>query len=122
MGSGDDTKAEQGGSVAANRYLRRAVDKCLGDGIEREQVAEALVRMAETVHSEIAEERAEYRRRARKRRTASTRCPSGNECACGWVYSAEHQKTDDARRRTAAASRQPPEAAAETPCSRPRLT
>ena len=26
----------------------------------------------------------------RKRRTASTRYPSGNECACGWVYSAEH--------------------------------
>jgi hypothetical protein len=60
MGSGNDTKAEQGVSVAANRDLRRAVDKCLGDGIEREQVAEALVRMAETVHSEFAEERAEY--------------------------------------------------------------
>ena len=72
MGSSDDTKAEQGGSVAANRYLRRAVDKCLGDGIDREQVAEALVRMAETVHSEIAEERAEYRV-APSRRTASTR-------------------------------------------------
>jgi len=42
----DDTKPELCGSVAANRYLRRAVDKCLADGIEREQVAEALVRVA----------------------------------------------------------------------------
>ena len=57
----DDPKTEPCGSVAANRYLRRAVDKCLGEGIEREQVAEALVRMAEAVQSEIAEERAEYR-------------------------------------------------------------
>jgi len=46
MASSDDTKAEQGGSVAANRYLRRAVDKCLGDGIDPEQVTEALLRMA----------------------------------------------------------------------------
>jgi len=89
MGSRDDTKAEQGGSVAANRYLRRAVDKCLGDGIEREQVAEALVRMAETVQSEIAEERAEYRVGA-EAPDSIDQVPVGNECGCGWVYSAEH--------------------------------
>lgn len=86
----EDTKAEQGGSVAANRYLRRAVDKCLGDGIDREQVAEALVRMAETVHSEIAEERAEYRV-APDLPDSFDQVPVGNECGCGgWVYSAEH--------------------------------
>ena len=93
MGSGNDTKAEQGGSVAANRYLRRAVDKCLGDGIEREQVAEALVRMAETVHSEIAEERAEYRATRlidAEAPDSIDQVPVGNECTCGWVYSAEH--------------------------------
>ena len=89
MGSSDDKKAEQGGSVAANRYLRRAVDKCLGDGIGREQVAEALVRMAETVHSEIAEERAEYRVAAESADSID-QVPVGSECACGWVYSAEH--------------------------------
>ncbi len=89
MGSSDDKKAEQGGSVAANRSLRRAVDKCLGDGIEREQVAEALVRMAETVHSEIAEERAEYRVAAESADSID-QVPVGSECACGWVYSAEH--------------------------------
>ena len=66
------------------------MDKCLGDGIDREQVAEALVRMAETVHSEIAEERAEYRASRGSRRTASTRCPSATSARCGWVYSAEH--------------------------------
>jgi len=93
MASGDDTKAEQGGSVAANRYLRRAVDKCLGDGIEREQVAEALVRMAEAVQSEIAEERAEYRANRPLDAEAPDsidQVPVGNECGCGWVYSAEH--------------------------------
>lgn len=93
MGSGNDTKAEQGGSVAANRYLRRAVDKCLGDGIEREQVDEALVRMAETVHSEIAEERAEYRATRlidAEAPDSIDQVPVGNECTCGWVYSAEH--------------------------------
>lgn len=89
MGSGDDTKAEQGGSVAANRYLRRAVDKCLGDGIERGQVAEALVRMAEAVQSEIAEERAEYRT-GMEAPDSIDQVPVGNECDCGWVYSAEH--------------------------------
>lgn len=90
MGFSEDTKAEQGGSVAANRYLRRAVDKCLGDGIDREQVAEALVRMAETVHSEIAEERAEYRV-APDLPDSFDQVPVGNECGCGgWVYSAEH--------------------------------
>ena len=90
MGFSEDTKAEQGGSVAANRYLRRAVDKCLGEGIDREQVAEALVRMAETVHSEIAEERAEYRV-APDLPDSFDQVPVGNECGCGgWVYSAEH--------------------------------
>jgi serine/threonine-protein kinase len=90
MGFSEDTKAEQGGSVAANRYLRRAVDKCLGDGIDREQVAEALVRMAEAVHSEIAEERAEYRVTP-DLPDSFDQVPVGNECGCGgWVYSAEH--------------------------------
>lgn len=89
MASGDDTKAEQGGSVAANRCLRRAVDKCLGDGIGREQVAEALVRMAEAVQSEIAEERADYRVGA-EAPDSIDQVPVGNECGCGWVYSAEH--------------------------------
>ena len=89
MTSTDDTKAELEGSVAANRYLRRAVDKCLGDGVGREQVAEALVRMAETVHSEIAEERADYRACVESPEGID-QVPVGNECACGWVYSAEH--------------------------------
>jgi serine/threonine protein kinase len=90
MGFSEDTKAEQGGSVAANRYLRRAVDKCLSDGIDREQVAEALVRMAEAVHSEISEERAEYRV-APDLPDSFDQVPVGNECGCGgWVYSAEH--------------------------------
>jgi serine/threonine protein kinase len=89
MTSTEDTKAELEGSVAANRYLRRAVDKCLGDGVGREQVAEALVRMAETVHSEIAEERADYRACVESPEGID-QVPVGNECACGWVYSAEH--------------------------------
>ncbi len=90
MESTEDTKAEQAGSVAANRYLRRAVDRCLGDGIDRERVAEALVRMAEAVHSEIAEERAEYRVTP-DLPDSFDQVPVGNECGCGgWVYSAEH--------------------------------
>jgi hypothetical protein len=89
----DDTKPEFCGSVAANRYLRRAVDKCLADGIEREQVAEALVRMTEAVHSEIAEARDEYRPNgpATPEATESIdQVPVGAECLCGWVYSADH--------------------------------
>ena len=90
MESSEDTNAEQAGSVAANRYLRRAVDRCLGDGIDRERVAEALVRMAEAVHSEIAEERAEYRVTP-DLPDSFDQVPVGNECGCaGWVYSAEH--------------------------------
>ena len=85
----DDTKTEQERSAAANRYLRRAVDKCLGDGIGREQVAEALVRMAEAVESEIAEERAAYRASA-ETPDSIDQVPFGKECDCGWVYSAEH--------------------------------
>jgi len=89
----DDTKPELCGSVAANRYLRRAVDKCLADGIEREQVAEALVRMTETVHSEIAEARDEYRLNGPATSDAAEsidQVPVGAECVCGWVYSADH--------------------------------
>jgi len=90
----DDPKTELCGSVAANRYLRRAVDKCLGEGIEREQVAEALVRMAEAVQSEIAEERAEYRLTgpgSPEGPESIDQVPVGCECACGWVYSADHR-------------------------------
>ncbi|MFN7943145.1 MAG: serine/threonine-protein kinase [Thermoanaerobaculia bacterium] len=65
------------------------MDKCLGDGIDREQVAEALVRMAETVHSEIVEERAEYRV-APDLPDSFDQVPIGSECGCGWVYSSEH--------------------------------
>ncbi|MEZ5314451.1 MAG: serine/threonine-protein kinase [Thermoanaerobaculia bacterium] len=89
----DDTKPELSGSVAANRYLRRAVDKCLADGIKREQVAEALLRMTETVHSEIAEAHDEYRPNGPSTPEASEsidQVPVGAECACGWVYSADH--------------------------------
>jgi len=89
----DDTKPELCGSVAANRYLRRAVDRCLADGIEREQVAEALVRMTETVHSEIAEARDEYRPNGATTSDATEsidQVPVGAECLCGWVYSADH--------------------------------
>jgi len=89
----DDTKPELCGSVAANRYLRRAVDKCLADGIERAQVAEALVRMTETVHSEIAEARDEYRPNGPVTPESSEsidQVPVGAECGCGWVYSADH--------------------------------
>jgi serine/threonine protein kinase len=89
----DDTKPELCGSVAANRYLRRAVDKCLADGIERELVAEALVRMTETVHSEIAETRDEYRPNGPATSDAAEsidQVPVGAECVCGWVYSADH--------------------------------
>ena len=85
----DDTKPELCGSVAANRYLRRAVDKCLADGIEREQVAEALVRMTEAVLSEIAEARDEYRVTPEVSDSID-QVPVGAECACGWVYSADH--------------------------------
>jgi len=85
----DDTKPELCGSVAANRYLRRAVDRCLADGIEREQVAEALVRMTEAVHSEIAEARDEYRVTPEVSDSID-QVPVGAECACGWVYSADH--------------------------------
>ncbi|MCB1009138.1 MAG: serine/threonine protein kinase [Acidobacteria bacterium] len=89
----DDTKPELSGSVAANRYLRRAVDKCLADGIKREQVAEALLRMTETVHSEIAEAHDEYRPNGPSTPEASEsidQVPVGAECGCGWVYSADH--------------------------------
>jgi len=89
----DDTKPELCGSVAANRYLRRAVDKCLADGIERAKVAEALVRMTETVHAEIAEARAEYRPNGPATPESSEsidQVPVGAECGCGWVYSADH--------------------------------
>src|ERR1044072_8761924 len=90
MRTADDTTEEQVGSATANRYLRRAVDHCLGDGIGREQVAEALVRMAEAVASEIAEERAEYRA-CLETAEGIDQFPVGNECSCGFVYSADHR-------------------------------
>ncbi len=89
----DDTKPELCGSVAASRHLRRAVDKCLADGIERAQVAEALVRMTETVHSEIAEALDEYRSNGPATSDAAEsidQVPVGAECVCGCVYSADH--------------------------------
>ena len=90
MRTADDTTQEQVGSATANRYLRRAVDHCLGDGIGREQVAEALVRMAEAVTSEIAEERADYRA-CLESPEGIDQFPVGNECSCGFVYSADHR-------------------------------
>ena len=89
MNAVDDTTEEQQGSAAANRYLRRAVDHCLGDGIGRRQLAEALVRMAEAVTSEIAEERPEYGA-CLEVPDGIDQFPAGAECSCGWVYSAEH--------------------------------
>jgi hypothetical protein len=85
----DDTSEAHEGAAAANRHLRRAVDRCLGDGIAREEVAEALVRMAEAVSCEIAEESASYHA-WRESQEGIDQFPAGNECACGWVYSAEH--------------------------------
>ena len=89
MNAVDDTTEEQLGSATANRYLRRAVDHCLGDGIGPRQVAEALVRMAEAVTSEIAEERPDYGA-CLETPEGIDQFPAGAECACGWVYSAEH--------------------------------
>ena len=88
MISTEDGEALEG-AVAANRQLRRAVDRCLGDGIGREQVAEALVRMAEAVTSEIAEETGSYRA-GFAALEGFDQVPVAHECACGWVYSTEH--------------------------------
>ena len=82
-----DTTEEQTGAVLANRHLRRAVDRCLGDGIRPGRVAQALVRMAEAVASEVAEEEAVY---GTFGRTPSAEIPFGRECECGRVYSDEH--------------------------------
>jgi serine/threonine-protein kinase len=81
--------AAQEGAAAANRLLRRAVDRCLGDGIAREQLAEALVRMAEAVTSEIAEDTGSYRA-GFAALDGFDQVPVAHECACGWVYSPEH--------------------------------
>jgi len=81
--------AAQEGAAAANRLLRRTVDRCLGDGIAREQVAEALVRMAEAVTSEIAEDTGSYRA-GFAALDGFDQVPVAHECACGWVYSTEH--------------------------------
>lgn len=89
MNAVDDTTEAQQGSATANRYLRRAVDHCLGDGIGRRQVAEALVRMAEAVTSEIAEDRPDYGA-CLDTTEGIDQFPAGAECSCGWVYSAEH--------------------------------
>lgn len=85
-----DQEAGTDDAVRANHYLRRAVDKCALDGIGREQVAEALVRMAEAVQSEIAEERADYRVGV-ELPEAFDQVPFGNECACGLVFASDHQ-------------------------------
>ncbi len=82
-----DTTEEQTGAVQANRHLRRAVDRCLGDGIRPARVAQALVRMAEAVASEVAEEQAAYRTFSQKRLSEVS---FGKECGCGRVYSDEH--------------------------------
>jgi hypothetical protein len=90
----EDTSTEAGnaaqeGAAAANRLLRRTVDRCLGDGIAREQLAEALVRMAEAVTSEIAEDTGSYHA-GFAALDGFDQVPVGHECACGWVYSTEH--------------------------------
>ncbi|MCB1057757.1 MAG: serine/threonine protein kinase [Acidobacteria bacterium] len=87
MASVGDTTEEQTGAVQANRHLRRAVDRCLGDGIRPARVAQALVRMAEAVASEVAEEGADYRTVSQQR---LAEVPFGKECPCGRVYSEEH--------------------------------
>jgi tRNA A-37 threonylcarbamoyl transferase component Bud32 len=81
--------AAQEGAAAANRLLRRTVDRCLGDGIGREQLAEALVRMAEAVTSEIAEDTGSYRA-GFAALDGFDQVPVAHECACGLVYSTEH--------------------------------
>jgi tRNA A-37 threonylcarbamoyl transferase component Bud32 len=87
--STDGAHAAQEGAAAANRLLRRTVDRCLGDGIARQQVAEALVRMAEAVTSEIAEDTGSYRA-GFAALDGFDQVPVAHECACGWVYSTEH--------------------------------
>ena len=87
--STEGDNAAQEGAAAANRLLRRTVDRCLGDGIAREQVAEALVRMAEAVTSEIAEDTGSYRA-GFAALDGFDQVPVAHECACGFVYSTEH--------------------------------
>jgi serine/threonine protein kinase len=61
--------------------------------VQLNQVAEALVRMTEAVHSEIAEARDEYRPNGPAAPDAIEsidQVPVGAECVCGWVYSADH--------------------------------
>lgn len=89
MTSTEDKSEAREGAATANRRLRQAVDRCLGDGVGREQLAEALVRMAEAMTAEIAEERAEYRVGI-ELPDAIDQVPVGNECECSLVYSAEH--------------------------------
>ena len=90
MTSTNDTSETQAGCASASWHLRRVVDRCVCEGIAREQVAEALLRMAEAVTSEIAEERAAYAAYV-EAPEGIDRVPLGTECACGLVYSAEQR-------------------------------
>ncbi len=90
MESRSNRQAEQGGAATANHHLRRAVDQCLGDGIRHEHVAEALLRMAEAVRAERADEARVGHAGNLGASSSIDQVPVGSECECGWVYSSEH--------------------------------
>lgn len=87
MGTVGETTEEQTGAVQANRQLRRAVDRCLSGGVPPARVAQALVRMAEAVASEVAEDEAGYQAAAEGQPPVVA---FAKECSCGYLYSEEH--------------------------------
>ena len=76
-------------SARAHRFLSGAVDRCLASGVAADRVAEALVRMAEALTSEVGEDTGTYRALSPDTRGVDQE-PLGKECPCGWVYEREH--------------------------------